>query len=41
MVVLCKIYCKLESFAMLNSGIYFYKAMSGSKVVQNKLVIIK
>lgn len=32
---------KTVSFAMLNSGIYFYKARSGDKVVQNKLVIIK
>lgn len=32
---------KIVSLAMLNSGIYFYKAISGDKVVQNKLVIIK
>jgi hypothetical protein len=32
---------KTVSFAMLNSGIYFYKAVSGHKLVQNKMVIIK
>jgi hypothetical protein len=29
------------SLETYSSGIYFYKAISGDKVVQNKLVIIK
>ena len=32
---------KTVSLSLINSGIYFYKAISGDKVVQNKLVIIK
>jgi hypothetical protein len=32
---------KIVSLAMLNSGIYFYKAVSGNKLVQSKMVIIK
>ncbi|MBK8366522.1 MAG: T9SS type A sorting domain-containing protein [Bacteroidetes bacterium] len=32
---------KMISLSLINSGIYFYKAISGDKVVQNKLVIIK
>jgi hypothetical protein len=32
---------KTVSLAMLNSGIYFYKAVSGNKLVQSKMVIIK
>jgi hypothetical protein len=32
---------KMVSISLINSGIYFYKAISGDKVVQHKLVIIK
>ena len=32
---------KTIALALVNSGIYFYKAICGDKISQNKLVIIK
>lgn len=32
---------KIISLNEYSSGIYFYKAVSGNNVIQNKLVIIK